>query len=296
MGLVRDTREGDAESSSLCEAVLNASPDPIFLISPSGTIEMVSARTEPVLGWSPEELVGQPIELLVPMEARRGHAQHRESYFERPRAREMGARRQLEALRKDGSRVPVEISLSPMVLDGDRHVVAIVRDVTERRAMERELEYASTHDSLTGVYNRAFFEAEVERLDQGREVVSVLVIDIDGLKSVNDDHGHAEGDLLLRRMATALRTSFRSEDVVARIGGDEFAVLLPGVEGEELRRAVRRLLDDAGRMNEVHRGHPVRFSIGGGTATIPGTLQATIRTADARMYREKQKRKRGRSR
>ncbi len=185
----------------------------------------------------------------------------------------------------------MEISLSPMTLEGESYVVAVVRDVTERRAIERELQYLSTHDALTEVYNRTFFKAEVERLDGGRGPTSVLMIDVDGLKGVNDNHGHAAGDLLLQRMAAALRTSFRTEDVVARIGGDEFAVLLPGVDEAGLKHAVRRLLEDVGRMNDVHGGRPVRFSIGGGTATRPGTLSATLRSADVRMYRQKQKRK-----
>ncbi len=284
------------EAEPLCEAILDASPDPIFLVAADGTIVRASARAESVLGWRSDELIGQSIEMLVPEQMREMHSHHRATYAARPRTRDMGARAHLEALRRDGSRVPVEISLSPLTLNGQEHVVAIVRDVTERRAIERELEYVSTHDSLTGVYNRAFFQAEVERLDGGREPTSVLMIDLDGLKGVNDGHGHAEGDKLLRRTAAALRTSFRSADVVARIGGDEFVVLLPGVDGEELRCAVRRLLDDVGRMNELHGGQPVRFSLGGGTAVAPGTLAATIRSADARMYRQKQERKSRRSR
>lgn len=287
-----ETSQADARTNThLCEAILDASPDPIFLVAADGTIVRASARTEAVLGWRPDELTGRRIETLVPADVRGTHGAHRDTYVARPRTRDMGVRQNLEALRKDGSQVPVEISLSPLTLAEERHVVAIVRDVTARRAIERELQYVSTHDSLTGVYNRAFFQAEVERLDGGREPTSVIMIDLDGLKGVNDRHGHGEGDLLLRRTATALRTSFRSEDIVARIGGDEFAVLLPGVNAHELRQAVRRLLDDVGRMNQVHGGRPVRFSLGGGTASAPGMLAATIRSADARMYRQKHERR-----
>lgn len=290
MGGVREGSD-DGSNAPLCEAILAASPDPIFLVAEDGTIITASERAEAVLGWTAAELCGQSIEVLIPPDLRPEHVMHRAAYGSRPRTRDMGARRHLEALCKDGSRVPVEVSLSPLELPTGLHVVAVLRDVTDRREVERELQYASTHDSLTGVYNRAFFQAEVERLDGAREPTSVLMIDLDGLKAINDGHGHAAGDQLLQRTATALRTSFRSEDVVARIGGDEFAVLLPGVDGDELTLAVRRLLDDVGRMNEVHGGEPVRFSVGGGTASAPGTLAATIRTADVRMYRQKQKRK-----
>lgn len=207
----------------------------------------------------------------------------------------MAARADLVAVHREGGEVPVEISLSPIAIEGERHVVVILRDVTERRKVERELRYHSTHDALTDVFNRSFFQAEVERLDGARAPTSVIVVDVDGLKEINDAHGHAEGDRMLRRLAAALRTSFRKEDVVARIGGDEFAVLLPGVPEKGLRDAVRRLLDDVGRMNEVHGGRPVRFSIGTGTAAAPGTLERTLRRADQQMFQQKRARGRGRS-
>jgi diguanylate cyclase (GGDEF)-like protein/PAS domain S-box-containing protein len=282
--------------SELCEAILDASPDPILLIDENGMVRVASARVRDVLGYAPERLVGQPVEVLVPSGVAEAHVGHRRSFMARPRVRDMSARDDLVAIHAEGSEVPVEISLSPIAIDGEPHVVVILRDVTERRKVERELRYHSTHDALTDVYNRAFFQAEVERLDVGRRPTSVIVVDLDGLKEVNDEHGHAEGDRMLRRMAAALRGSFRKEDVVARIGGDEFAVLLPGVGSEGLRDAIRRLLADVGRMNEVHRGRPVLFSLGTGTATAPGMLEQTLLRADQQMYAQKRSRGRGRSR
>jgi len=255
-----------------------------------GVIRVASARVRDVLGWEPTKLVGQKVEVLMPPEMAETHLYHRRSYMERPRIRDMAARDDLVAIHSEGKEVPVEISLSPITLGGEVHVVVILRDVTERRKAERQLRYHSTHDALTDVYNRAFFQAEVERLDSGRLPTSVIVVDLDGLKEINDNHGHAEGDRMLRRMAAAMRQSFRKEDVVARIGGDEFAVLLPGVSAPGLRDAVRRLLADVGRMNEVHGGRRVRFSLGTGTAAAPGTLQQTILRADQQMYQQKRAR------
>ncbi|MDD5369776.1 MAG: diguanylate cyclase, partial [Anaerolineaceae bacterium] len=104
---------------------------------------------------------------------------------------------------------------------------AVGRDITDRKKVEDELRYLSTHDRLTGIYNRGYFEEELARLDHGRQFpVSVLMADVDGLKETNDTHGHQAGDELLRQTAEVLKSAFRAQDVVARIGGDEFGILL----------------------------------------------------------------------
>ncbi len=248
-----------------------------------------------MLGWEPGKLVGRSVETLVPPEQSASNIKHRVEFMERPRLRAMSAREDLVAIHACGHHVPVDVSLSKIEIEDEPHVIIILRDATERRRVEQELRYHSTHDALTDVYNRAYFQTEVERFDLARQPTSVIIVDVDGLKEINDAQGHAAGDRMLCRMAAALRSSFRKEDVVARIGGDEFAVLLPGVGASGLRDAIRRLLADVHRMNEVHGGPPVRFSLGTGTALVPGTLEQTICRADEQMYRQKKARGRGRS-
>lgn len=178
--------------------------------------------------------------------------------------------------------------------DGDLvGAVHVARDVTKRRDMEDRLRYLSTHDEMTKLYNRAFFEAEVEQLEKSRiSPLSVVIADLDGLKEANDCFGHDFGDGLIRAAADLLREIFRAGDAIARIGGDEFGIILKGV-GEELLSTImeraRFILEEGGRLSE--QGLKVRFSLGSATTNYPSRLQETIRAADMAMYEDKKSRK-----
>lgn len=171
-------------------------------------------------------------------------------------------------------------------------VVGALLDISERKQAELKLRYLSSHDILTGIYNRAYFDEELERLRKGRKFpVSIVMADVDRLKEVNDQQGHAVGDELLKHAAEVLKNAFRREDVVARVGGDEFAALLPNTDESTLREAMERLQAQLAQSNHEHAPLPLSLSIGAATAHGGEELMASWRLADQRMYRQKKGRK-----
>jgi diguanylate cyclase (GGDEF)-like protein/PAS domain S-box-containing protein len=192
---------------------------------------------------------------------------------------------------KDGRSLWAEILSTPVREDDGavtgHHLVA--RDITKRKAYEERLVFVSTHDALTGLYNRAHFEAEFQRAAQGRQrPVSVIMADVDGLKAINDSLGHAAGDDLIGTAANILRKAFRAGDLVARLGGDEFAVLLPGADEAAVAVSLSRINQEVEALgNHPSTSFPVRLSLGSATARTPSELEALLREADQRMYENK---------
>jgi diguanylate cyclase (GGDEF)-like protein len=166
---------------------------------------------------------------------------------------------------------------------GSHIILLAMEDITSRKEAEVTLRHCSTHDILTGLYNRAFFDEELERLAQSRMFpMSVVMADVNGLKTVNDTLGHAAGDQLIRLAARIIKDAFRTEDIVARIGGDEFAVLLPGIDKSVAEEAIGRITG----CPEIISGQ-VSIAFGIASADSNDQLAEALKLSDERMYRDK---------
>jgi diguanylate cyclase (GGDEF)-like protein/PAS domain S-box-containing protein len=279
------------------QQVVEMAPDAMVFVDAHGVITQVNQQTEVLFGYARDELVGLPLEVLVPDRYRGVHVQHRDAFVHHPDLRPMGRDLDLLARRRDGSEFPVEISLSPLETDEGPQVTASIRDVTDRRQQQQELAYRGLHDSLTGLPNRLLLSDRLARAvaSLGRtpgRCTAVVFLDLDRFKWVNDSLGHDAGDALLRTVAERLTRTVRPQDTVARFGGDEFVVLSEGLDGAtEAQALADRLRTAVSSPVTLQEGYTVNPTVSIGlTLTDDPTADPTalLRDADAAMYRAKE--------
>ncbi|MDH4347365.1 MAG: sensor domain-containing diguanylate cyclase [Gemmatimonadota bacterium] len=268
----------------LYRAALEASPSPMLVADEDGVIVLANRELERLFGWEPGTLVGSSVDLLLPEALRTGHAAHRARFAAEPASRPMGRQRDLQARHRDGTVFPVEVGLSPVRTAGGLYVACALMDQTERRKVRDELaqqasrlqeanarltEMAST-DHLTALWNRRAF---LEQMDIGLELavrdarpLSVLIIDVDHFKPYNDEFGHLAGDEVLGGTAQLLRQLARRSDFLARIGGEEFGVLLHAADEEGAVRQAERFRQGIEAAPWPRRR--ITISVGAETATF----------------------------
>jgi two-component system, cell cycle response regulator len=195
---------------------------------------------------------------------------------------------EVKARSKETSPRWLRMKIWPFSDHGETKLCLNIDDITDKKNDEYKLRYQATHDKLTGLYNRTYFEEELYRVSIGRNFpVSIVIADVDRLKLVNDRYGHEAGDHLIRKAAQHLKEAFRAEDVVARIGGDEFCVILPGVTGEVALECICRSSQTSHVLTVDGTGIDLAFSFGCATAERPGQVKETLKLADSRMYQQK---------
>jgi len=277
---------------------LNSIPDAALLVDPAGDIAAANKAAVQLFGGEGEELWAHNVQQLIPEALRESHRKHMQRYWANPVALSKANRDGLDALKQDGTRIPVAIMLDQVGLQDGRYVLAICRNmfreqqqrINLRDELNREKQLATT-DSLTGAANLRHFKTElvheIERSVRHGRIFTIAYLDLDNFKAVNDSLGHVEGDRLLNAVVEAAHKRLRKTDLVARIGGDEFAVLFPETDAKAMRSPISDLLDTVRKRMEENEW-PVTISCGVvAFRTPPDSAEDAINTVDTLMYEVK---------
>ncbi|MDG6104254.1 diguanylate cyclase [Dactylosporangium aurantiacum] len=262
-------------------SLLAHSTDITSIVDTTGALTYVSPATQRLLGKSPAAVLGTTVVSHIHPEDLPAFAAAMDTLRATPNA---SVGYQVRYAHADGSwRWLDVVSRNLLHLPSVRGYVSNARDATQARLLQDELRHQATHDGLTGLANRALFDARLAAAAE-HQVAAVLLVDLDDFKAINDTHGHHAGDAVLVGVAERLAASVPAGGTAARIGGDEFAVLLPGCDVRDADAVARRFLDllDVPVPVDGHR-LPVRASVGVVDGD-PRAAEALLQRADARMY------------
>jgi len=270
-------------SNALMRSVVESSSEAILTVSGDLIIETANPAAEAIFEADDKGLAGRPLEKFLPKFRENGNLDICLSQSHRCV--------EIEGYRLDGSSFPLEATVDAMSVDGVDHFVVVARNVTERHAQQKLMEYLALHDTLTGLPNRTLL---MDRLDHAislsrrdNQPLALLLLDLDRFKEINDTLGHAVGDSLLAEIGQILSGPLRETDTIARLGGDEFAVLLPAVSGlaqaRDIANRVAKALTRPFPVDQI----TVEVGVSIGVALYPdhGTdASELMRGADVAMY------------
>lgn len=266
-------------------------PDAVVVVDASGSIVFANVAISTLLGFTPDELLGQSLGILIPENFRDVHERHLARFRESGTPTPMGARPLLQALHKSGQEKPVSISISNLDLDGERYSIAVMHDVGDLHSRITSATAQAETDPLTGIGNRLRLSHAMRTAMEDEKCFGLLFLDLTRFKPFNDEHGHEAGDRALKIIARRLVGEIRSRDVAVRLGGDEFVVLLTDLgDGALLRQraaALARALSQPIHIGEISSS--IGVNIGGAIYPRDGDSEAEmLKVADRNMYRAKQ--------
>ncbi|MCF6096345.1 diguanylate cyclase [Thermovorax subterraneus] len=261
------------------------SPDAIVQFDKNHIIMDINLAFEKLFGYSPEECIGRNVDDIVT------GSEDKEIAEKLTRELFINGNINTEGIRYTKEGKPKYVKIRAILMKVNEEVVGgygIYTDITESYEYKKSLEYMSYHDILTGVYNRRYFEEKLRSVN--KFPVSIIMADLNGLKLVNDTMGYVEGDRLLIRLAVILSKSIGPSGVLARIGGDEFAILLPNTNYNEADKILKRIRDNINKYNQNEAADGIILSVSLGFATADNEkadLEKVLSQADEMMYRYK---------
>ncbi len=287
-------RANEAFVSSVMDAVVDA----ILTTDAGGTIETLNTQAEKIFGYEADELLGENLALLVSIPYRKRMIRQLENYRCRGKSRLVGSTQDIMGRRRSGRTFPIELSIVQMKLGEESKLVAVVRDISKHKRLEKKLLALSAQDGLTGIANRRTFdlalEAEWRRAIRHELMLGLVMIDIDFFKRFNDSLGHLAGDECLKKVARLFQDiCHRPGDLVARYGGEEFVGLLPETSRHGVLHIAAKIRS---AMETTGIGHPDGLAAGVVTVSVGAALmtpgqgenpQIIISQADQALYKAK---------
>lgn len=281
-----ETQEALHREMALTNAVFDSVPGMLYLYDDQGKLVRWNKQHEEMTGYSEQELSQMHLtDWYKGDDETIAHITQRVQ-----KALQKGfADAEANLQSKEGIKIPMYFTAVPLVIEGKTYFAGIGIDITERKLANEKLKHLALYDPLTQLYNRGYFEKAMQRLDKRYTgSVGLIICDVDGLKLINDTLGHQQGDIMLTELASILTRCFRSTDIVARIGGDEFAVIIVDVTETLIQTSCEQVQTEISRYNADNRSIPISLSTGYAIAADPAVSMSELyKAADYNMYREK---------
>lgn len=300
----RKAVEALAESEERFRSISSSAQDAIVMVDERGAITYWNPAAEQVFGYRSVAVLGKNLhQTLFPSQCRQDGETGLRQFPGAQGEATVGKIREVSARRADGSEFPAELSMGTVKIRGKAGAVGVIRDITERKHYQEQLEHRAAHDPLTGLPNRVLLKDRIEQaIAQARRhgsEVAVMLVDLDRFKNVNDSFGHPVGDVLLQKVAHRLGECLRGTDTVARLegetvarlGGDEFTLVLSEMANEErLNTVIQRVLAEISKPYEIE-GREFIATCSIGISLYPGDgsdVDTLMRNADAALYQAKE--------